>query len=271
MKGSERVPGDIEDALRASASRRGAIGEPLWYFTELPSTNDAAALLAERGAPQGATVVASAQTAGRGRMGRRWHSPAGAGLYVSVVFRDPRLAPMLTLAGGVAAADGIRAATGLPVEIKWPNDIVVREGRARPRRLKLAGILAEASTGAEGLQHVILGVGINVRDVAYPPELAGIATSLEAELGRPVETAAVLAETLAALDAHARRLAAGDSAGVLDRWRALAPLAVGSTVEWDQSSRRTRGTTAGIDADGALLVWAGGETSRIVSGEVRWL
>jgi BirA family biotin operon repressor/biotin-[acetyl-CoA-carboxylase] ligase len=262
---------DIAEALRASAGRRGPIGDPVWYLPETSSTNDVAARLAGEGATQGTTVIASAQTAGRGRMGRGWHSPPGAGLYVSVVFRDQRLAPMLTLAGGVAVADGIQAATGLPVEIKWPNDIVIREGSGRSRRLKLAGILAEASTGAEGLQHVILGFGINVRHAPYPPELAGIATSLETELGRPVNEGSVLAETLAALRSQVQRLEAEDVPAILDRWRTLAPLAVGSTVEWDRADGRRRGTTAGIDNDGALLVREAGATERISSGEVRWL
>ncbi len=104
---SEDAPAELLSALRASASRRGSLGEPLYYFAETGSTNDVAAALAEQGASQGTTVIASAQTAGRGRLGRTWQSPAGAGLYVSVVFRDPRLAPLLTLAGGVAVADGI--------------------------------------------------------------------------------------------------------------------------------------------------------------------
>lgn len=267
----EALPPEIAAALQASARRRGPIGEPIWYLGETRSTNDVAAAMAEQGAPEGAVVIASAQTAGRGRMGRCWHSPAGAGLYVSVVFRDPRLARMLTLAGGVAVAEGIQAAAGLPVEIKWPNDIVVREGRSRSRRLKLAGILAEASTGADGLQHVILGFGINVRSATYPNELAGVATSIEAELGRPADPAAVLVETLAALNAQVQRLARGNEVAVLTRWRALAPSAVGSTVEWDRADVKRRGTTAGIDDEGALLVRADGGTERILSGQVRWL
>lgn len=268
---SEDLPKELASALRASASRRGSLGEPVWYFTEVRSTNDVAAALAEQGAAQGTTVIASAQTAGRGRLGRAWHSPAGAGLYVSIVFRDPRVAPMLTLAGGVAVADGITAATGLPVEIKWPNDIVVREGRDRPRRLKLAGILAEASTGAEGLQHVILGFGVNVKAVPYPPDVAAIATSVEAELGRPVEPAAILAETLAALRSQVRWLETGENAPILTRWRALAPMAIGSTVEWEHTDGRRRGTTMGIDDDGALLVREANRTERVSSGELRWL
>jgi BirA family biotin operon repressor/biotin-[acetyl-CoA-carboxylase] ligase len=267
----EELPAELGAALRASALRRGSFGDPLWYFAETRSTNDIAAGLAEQGATQGTTVVASAQTAGRGRLGRTWHSPAGAGLYVSIVFRDPRVAPMLTLAGGVAAADGIRTATGLPVEIKWPNDIVVREGRHRPRRLKLAGILAEASTGADGLQHVILGLGVNVRAAPDPPEVAAIATNIEAELGRPVDPGPILAETLVELRSQVRSLEAGDRGAVLSRWRALAPLATGSTVEWEHDGGRRRGTTAGVDEDGALIVRGSYGTDRISSGELRWI
>ena len=273
LTGAEPLPPDFEAALRGSAARRGRLGEPAWYFAETTSTNDVAAALAERGAPHGTTVIASAQTAGRGRMGRGWHSPPGAGLYISIIFRDRRVAPLLTLAGGVAVADGIGTATGLPVEIKWPNDIVVPESGARPRRLKLAGILAEASTGAEGLQHVVLGIGINVRPAAYPPDLVPLVTSIESELGRPADAGAVLAETLAELSAQVERLASAsaDADAVLARWRALAPSAVGSRVEWDRGGARCRGTTAGIDRDGALLVRAEGGTERIVSGEVHWL
>jgi BirA family biotin operon repressor/biotin-[acetyl-CoA-carboxylase] ligase len=265
------LPPELEAALRASAARRGPIGDPAWYFHETVSTNDAASALAARGAAEGTIVIAAAQTSGRGRLGRGWHSPPGAGIYASVIFRNPRVASLLSLAAGVAVADGIRAATGLPVEIKWPNDVVVRDGPSRARRRKLAGVLAEASTGAEGLQHVILGMGINVRSAPLPPELAESATSIEAELGKAVEPAAVLAETLAMLNDQVQRLARGDRTALLARWRALAPLATGSPVEWDRAGARTRGTTAGISDDGALLVQAGTGIERILSGEVRWL
>jgi BirA family biotin operon repressor/biotin-[acetyl-CoA-carboxylase] ligase len=189
---------------------------------------------------------------------------------VSIVFRDPRVAPLLTLAGGVAAAEGIRAATALPVEIKWPNDVIVRDALRR-QRLKLAGVLAEASTGAEGLQHVVLGIGINVRSAALPPELAAVATSIERELGRAVDPGAVLGETLAWLNLMVQHLRSGRRSIVLERWRALAPSAVGTRVEWERATGRTSGTSAGIDDEGALLVQTGGSTQRIVSGEVRWL
>ncbi len=268
---SEPLPQEIAEALSRTAARLGSLGHPIQYFTEVTSTNDVAARLADRGAPEGTTVIASAQTAGRGRLGRNWHSPPGAGLYVSIVFRNPRVASMLTLAGGVAIAEGIRTATGLPVEIKWPNDVVVRDGGSRQRRLKVAGVLAEASSGADGFQHVVLGFGINVRSAPLPKELGGIATCIERELGRPADPAAILAETLASLSTLAQRLCSGDQQTVLTRWRALAPSALGSTVEWERANAPARGTTVGIDDEGALLVRSGDSTERIVSGEVRWL
>ena len=265
------IPAEIAAALRASAGRRGRVGEPFYYFAVTASTNDAAARLAEQGATEGTAVMAGAQTAGRGRLGREWFSPPGAGLYASVVFRQTPLLPALTLAGGVAVAEGIQAATGLPVEIKWPNDVVIRDGAARARRRKLAGILAEASSGSSGVQYVVLGFGVNVRQASLPADLSTTASSVEAELGRAVDIGPVLAEILAALNVRVQQLHRGEAETMLNRWRALAPLAVGSIVEWDRAGGRARGTTLGVDETGALLVKAEHGTERILSGEVRWL
>ena len=262
------VPEEIAAALALSTERRGCFGEPLYFFTETGSTNDVAATLAEHGAAEGTTVIASRQTAGRGRFGRTWFSPPGAGLYVSLVCRNPAAAPLLTLAGGVAVAEGIRAATGLPATIKWPNDVVA--GDSRTRR-KLAGILAEASTGVDGVQYVILGLGINLRPAAYPADLGDRATSIETELGRAVDAGMVLAETLAAFDALFARLAAGDREHVLARWRQLAPSSRGALVEWTTPAGERRGTSVGIDEAGALLVKVGSSVERIISGELRWI
>ena len=266
---SDPLPREMAAALEATAARRGRFGDPIYYYQDTGSTNDVAAALADRGAPEGATVVASAQSAGRGRFGRRWFSPPDAGLYVSIICRSAAAAPLLTLAGGVAVADGIRAATGLPVEIKWPNDVVVGGGTP-VRRRKLAGILAEASTGSDGLQHVVLGFGINLRPAAYPPELGETATSIEAELGREIDAGAVLAETLAALSTRVSELTAGGSQSVLSRWRELAPTARGTAVRWETTDGPVSGTSAGISEDGALLVRVGPKVERIISGELRW-
>lgn len=265
----EAPPPDLLLALSTTAHRRGRIGEPLHYFREIGSTNDEALRLAEAGAAEGTTVVSAAQTAGRGRLGRSWFSPAGAGLYVSVVIRDPRGTPLLTLAAGQAVADGIRTATGLAVEIKWPNDIVVDAGLGRRR--KLAGILTEGSAGSEGVQFVVVGFGVNLLPAAYPSDVADRATSLAAELGRPVDAAAVLAECLAELAKSLDALRAGRMAAVLQRWAELSPSATGSRVECEGPEGRLTGVTAGIAPDGALQVRAGRDIQAIRSGVVRWL
>jgi BirA family transcriptional regulator, biotin operon repressor / biotin---[acetyl-CoA-carboxylase] ligase len=266
----EPLPAEIDEWLRATHARRGHFGEPAYFFLETSSTNDVAAGLAERGAPEGTTVLAFSQTAGRGRLGRTWFSPPGAGLYASIVCRNTLAAPFLTLAAGVAVADGVRAVTGLPCEIKWPNDVVITVSAGRIRRRKLAGVLAEACTGARGLQYVVLGFGINMRCAAYPPELADRATSIEAELGRAVEPGAVFAESLASFAGHMQQLSVGRTEDLLARWSALAPSARGCAVEWDSPSGQLTGTTAGIDGTGALLVRAGGRLERIISGQLRW-
>lgn len=263
------VPDDVSRALEATASRRGCFGDPIFFLTETRSTNDVAGALAERGASEGTTVFASSQSAGRGRFGRTWFSPPLAGLYVSIVCRNETAAPFVTLAGGVAVAEGIRSATGLPVDIKWPNDIVV-EGIAPAKRRKLAGVLAEASSGADGLQYVILGFGINLRPAAYPPELSDRATSIEAELGQLADGAAVLAATLTSFADSFAALSRGDSRGVLSRWRELAPSARGAALEWDAPHGLVSGVSAGLADDGALLVRVQDRIERIISGELRW-
>jgi BirA family transcriptional regulator, biotin operon repressor / biotin---[acetyl-CoA-carboxylase] ligase len=267
---SDALPPELAGGLEATASRRGALGYPVYYFSETGSTNDVAAALAERHAAEGTLVVASAQSAGRGRLGRSWHSPPDAGLYASLIVRSAAAAPFLTLAGGVAVAEGITAATGLPVQIKWPNDIVVDDTARPSRRRKLAGILAEASSDPEGVVYVVLGFGINLRTAAYPPELAGRVTSIEAELGRPVDAGLVLGETLAALESRLRGLRHGEPGDLLDRWRELAPASRGAAVEFAGAAGQVQGLAEGIDETGALLVRVAGRIERVIGGEVIW-
>ena len=265
----DETPAEFVAALLATSSRRGHFGARLLYFNDIGSTNDEAARLAEAGAPEGTTVVAGSQHAGRGRFGRTWFSPPGAGLYASVVIRNTAAAPFLTLAGGVAIADALRHLTGLPAEIKWPNDIVLEAGLGRRR--KLAGILAEGTSGGDGLQHVVLGFGINILRSAYPPDMGGSATSLEVELGRPVSSAAVLAECLVGIAERMHELSTAQSERVLGRWSELSPSSRGRRVAWETTVGTRTGITNGIDADGALLVRRGTEIDRIVSGTVQWV
>ena len=264
------LPDDIAAALAATEAERGAFGARLIYAAEVGSTNDLAAAAAERGEPEGTTFVAGAQTAGRGRLGRAWFSPPGSGLYISTIVRRQSLAPWITLAGGVAVGEGIRRATGLPVQIKWPNDIVAVGGAGFKARRKIAGLLAEASSDSRGVQHVVLGIGINLGVSAFPPELAGRAGSIEEELGRAVDAGPVLAGVLAALNGVLADVERAGGPPLLARWLALAPSAHGATVEWDGPSGPQSGVTAGLAPDGALLARTPGGVARIIAGEVRW-
>lgn len=262
---AETIPPEITDALAVTRVERGVFGEPLYFYTRVGSTNDIAARLADLGVSEGTAVVAEEQTAGRGRSGRAWFSAPGAGLYLSVVIRPgAAISPgLLTLAAGVALARGLTDATGLRPDIKWPNDLLC-DGR------KLAGILAEASASGAKLDAVILGIGINLHPVAYPPDIAARATSLEAELGRPSDRGLVLARSLVRLSEIYAALRRGETAAVLDAWRALAPSATGRRVAWADPAGERQGVTAGIDGEGALLVDTDGGRVRVIAGEVIW-
>lgn len=265
----ESLPVDIHTKLQQERHRLDIFAGRLHFRPVVTSTNDLAAELATAGAEEGTAVIADAQTAGRGRYGRVWHSPPGAGLYLSIVLKSPQ-SPYLTLMAGVAVAEAVRRSTGLPVEIKWPNDIVSPSGPSRRWR-KLAGILAETTRVGAAMERTILGIGINLRRVARPPDLAPRASSLEEELSHPVDRATVLVESLASLAEWRLRLIDGDLGGVLSRWRALAPSSCGARVAW-VAQERCEGMTEGIDDQGALLVRAdSGGIERLVGGVVTWL
>ena len=165
----------------------------------------------------------------------------------------------MTLASGVAVREGIAASTGLAADVKWPNDLIIG-----PR--KLAGILAEGIAIGTPEQAVIIGVGINLQAAAYPPDVAARATSLEGELGRPVDRELVLSCVLAALSDRLAQLeqTPGD---ILQAWRAASPNANGTRVEWVGK----HGVTAGLDDSGALLVKTADQIERIIAGELRWM
>jgi BirA family biotin operon repressor/biotin-[acetyl-CoA-carboxylase] ligase len=268
---SDPLPIEFAEALASTTELRGAFGARLHYFAQTGSTNDLAGAAADRGDPEGTTFVAGAQTAGRGRRGREWFSPPGSGLYVSTIVRRASIAPWLTLAGGVAVAEGIRAATGLPVQIKWPNDIVSVSGRGFKGRRKIAGILAEAASGRDGVHHVIVGIGINVGAASFPPELSDRAGSIETELGRPVDAGAVLAQVLVGFNRVLSEIAQAGPPTLFTRWLELAPSASGEPIEWDGPQGVLRGVSAGLAEDGALLARTPEGLARIVAGEVRWL
>jgi len=259
---------EIVDVVAAEAARLGDFTR-LRHLAEVDSTNDVAMALAASGVASGTSVLADLQHRGRGRLGREWFSPPGAGLYLSIVVRPKppakRLA-FLTLAAGVAAAEAIETTTALPIELKWPNDLVI----GRPWR-KLGGVLCETvGTGAQ-VDAVVIGIGINLRQAAYPPELAARATSIESELGRPITRGSLVIELLACVKGVVAQLDADLRPAITQEWRRFGRAGLwGATVRWHDSGAERHGSVCDIDLDGALLVDSDNGIERIVAGEVIW-
>ena len=259
------------------ATRR--LGSRVVFYRSADSTQDRALSLAAQcpaGEADGLVVVAATQTAGRGRLGRMWVSPPG-GLWMSVVAEPgppAGAATLVPLAASLALADAVMEAAGAEADLKWPNDLLVG-GR------KVAGILVDASAGAAGaVDSVVVGIGVNLAvdaasiDAAAgaPPGRAG-AASLAAPggSGGPAPDPALLArEFLTRLEAELEGLEGGGGAdgGVAQRWAARSSM-IGREVEAERGGRTVRGTAAGIDSDGALLVARGSSPAeRIVAGDV---
>jgi len=262
------LPREFAEPLYRRAAELSPLGGRVLWHVETGSTNADAAALADAGAPEGVVVLADRQTAGRGRVGRSWSSPAGAGIYASVLLRpDAMVARLLSIAAGVSIAEGIEQVTGLGPTLKWPNDVYLAGGEAHPSR-KVAGILAEGGVSS-GQTWVVIGFGINVLPAALPVNLTR-ATSLEAELGRTVDRGELLTECLVRLSTRYQNLRDGHARSVVDAWRARAASTFGRRVEWDDGGMAAAGVVAGIDDAGGLVVKTAAGVTRIVSGELRW-
>ncbi|MEZ4379944.1 MAG: biotin--[acetyl-CoA-carboxylase] ligase [Nannocystaceae bacterium] len=277
----------MRDAL-AAALRTRALGRAHEHHAAIDSTNDRALAWAKEGAPHGALVTADRQDAGRGRRGRSWASPATGDLYFSVVVRpsiasaaarvDPTRWGAFGLAVGVALREGLLAAAPWlgELELKWPNDLLWR-GR------KLAGILCEARWSGDGLEAIVVGVGVNVGRRGFAePELARRATSLalaRAEVtggqnDAPGERAELLAAVLGALEDVTAVFAADGFPALRERYEPHCRI-LGREVEIAEQAGVAGGTTravaVGLDDDGALLVASGrGGRRRVEAGDV-WL
>jgi BirA family biotin operon repressor/biotin-[acetyl-CoA-carboxylase] ligase len=241
------------------------LGRAWRHFAEIGSTNDEAAAWAraEAAAPSGAVVVADAQTKGRGRLGRRWHSPPRESLYVSVVLRPPlppHRVPPLTLAAGVAVAETLVAYDVTPA-LKWPNDVLL-DGK------KVAGILTEMSADLDHVHHVVVGIGVNLNTRAFPDEIAAIATSLALVHGEPISRADFVALLCARLENWFNQFVADGAAPIVAAWKQHARF-FGQRVTVTAGRDRVEGIAEDLDDDGALrLRLADGRPFRVVAGEV---
>ena len=237
-------------------------------FESLPSTNTELARQASEGAPEGLSIVAEEQTAGRGRLQRAWSSPKGAGLYFSLLLRPTIPAdhwPLITFMAALAVGDALNEAAGVLTDIKWPNDLLSGER-------KICGILAEAIETPAG-RAVILGIGINLTQNAFPPELVDVATSVMEATDREPERETILASLLRALSRWYSLL--NEPAGnekIVGAWANRSTYATGKLVQVSNGDELWQGTTAGVEPDGALrLRMASGEIKLVRAGDVHTL
>ena len=263
-KGYRLSAGDsLEPALWTPMLQTAQLGRGEVHFVEeTDSTNTDCKQLALAGAPAGSICLAELQRAGKGRLGRQWISPAGVGLWQSVLLRPrlaPQLAPLITFCAALAMAQAVRETTGMDVRIKWPNDLVCG-GK------KLCGILLEAAIDPDQIEYVIVGVGLNVYRAAVPPELLERAASIE-DFCQPPLRRMILVHYLAALEKLINDLQAQGLAGITEAYHRLS-CTLGSRVHVSGAVDLT-GTAEEIDEVGALLVRTDdGELHRVLSGDV---
>jgi BirA family biotin operon repressor/biotin-[acetyl-CoA-carboxylase] ligase len=254
------------DLAALESALAGTIFAGKLHFSPLTdSTNNDAMTAARNGAPHGSVYFADEQRAGRGRGDHAWRSTAGEGLYVSVLLRPQipvtRL-PLLPLAVGLAAADAIRAVSGLTADLRWPNDLLIGPAKA-------VGILVEARTEGSAVAFAVAGIGINVHQRSFPADMSTPATSLDVEAGRPISRQALLVSLLKSLQCET--LALADPAA-----EKAIPLRVEQASTWIRGRRvevhgpqACTGVTAGLDEHGFLLVRTAAGVKTVQTGGIR--
>lgn len=266
MHDAPTQPDDLTTALRAGQPLTlptQRLGHLLRYEPVVASTQPLMHLAAQQGAEEGFVLLADAQTAGKGRLGRTWQAPPGSSLLFSMLFRPAFSAsqgPQLTMCVGLGAAAAVEEITGLPVQLKWPNDLLLH-GK------KLAGVLTETQLEGDRLAFAVVGLGLNV-NLALPAEheLASTAISLSQALGRPVSRLALLRVILHHIEHHYTRLQAGHSPYAA--W-AQRMAYCGQMVQVTLPNATLTGMVAGVAADGALLMTdEHGQTHTVWAGDV---
>jgi BirA family biotin operon repressor/biotin-[acetyl-CoA-carboxylase] ligase len=261
----QKLPDILAPSLIRPELGENQIGHRIVHYFRTDSTNNVALALTAQGAEHGTVVVAEEQTAGRGRLGRDWYSEKSSGIYASIILRPP-LAPaaasVLTLLAGVAVHQAVRSTTGLPVDIRWPNDLLIN-GK------KVCGILTEMSAELDRLHAVVLGIGLNVNHREMPANLKQIATSLRMEGRKIYSRAQILAALLKELEKKYRLLLDDGSAAIAQAWAAASSYAEGKRIRVLSGSEEFPATTAGLEPNGALRIRReDGREESLVSGEI---
>lgn len=239
-------------------------GCEIYYFDSIDSTNTKAKELAEEGHPSGTLVVADRQTAGKGRRGRSWESPTGIGIFMTLMLKpeiNPNNASMLTLVAAMATTRAIRRVTGVPAMIKWPNDIVMN-GK------KVCGILTEMSAQFDYINHIVIGIGINVHNEDFPEEIAQTASSIYLESGQHIHRASLIEAFLEEFeDVYAEYLKTEDMEGLMKEYDAML-VNRGRQVRVLDPKEPFEGKAMGITKKGELIVDTWESRKLVSSGEV---
>lgn len=237
-------------------------GKKIYYFDDLPSTMDIATELALKGAVEGTLVLAEAQTKGRGRQQREWHSPKYKGVYLSLILRPeimPNSIPLLTLVSAVSVCEAIKEELNLEAQIKWPNDIF-------SRNKKLGGILTELNAETDSVRFVVIGIGINVNN--DKKALIEGAASLKEEKGRNIDRIALLVAILQKIENNYLLFQQEGAKTVIQKWRQL-NITIGKRVKVTCHKQHLEGTAVDIDTDGGLLVRKdSGIVQKVMAGDV---
>ena len=261
----EQIPDILTPDMLKQRLKGSLFGKRIFHFFRTDSTNRVALELGHAGEPEGAVVLAEEQTAGRGRGGRAWHSERATGIYVTLLLRPklaPVQAPLLTMMAGLSAHSAVQALTGLEVDLKWPNDLLVR-GR------KLGGILTEMHAEPGQIRFVIVGIGLNVNQQKFPGELANLATSLRAETGKPQSRMELLVRLLHEFESDYNRFLREGVATVVARFESVSSYARGKRVRVTNGTESYVGTTAGLGPEGLLQVERdGGQLMTVIAGDV---
>lgn len=232
------------------------------YENTVTSTNTMVKQMNLEGAPAGSLCLCETQSAGKGRLGRRWESPEGVGLWQSVLLKPhlpPEQAPLITLCAALAVAQAVTETTGLDVRIKWPNDVILN-------RRKLCGILLEMTSDPDAIESIVVGVGINVKRGAYPEELAEKAIAIQ-EAAEPPLRRVLYVHYLAALEDYVTKLEQGGFSGIAQDYTRLS-CTLGSRVQVTGSLNLV-GMAESLDETGALMVRTDdGVLHRVLSGDV---
>ena len=231
---------------------------------EVDSTQSVASELASKGAPEGTTIVAKSQSAGRGRLGRAWVSPPG-GLYMSFILRPGRIGrpEAMPLIGALAVVNGVNSLTGLRARIRWPNDIMVGSK-------KLGGVIAVAETYGREVTWVLVGVGVNCNAPISGLQTAGEATSIAEEVGKDVEIRKVRDSILESFSRLYERFRAGDDLAPL--WKeSVSTIGKSVTVKMRAGETPFSCDAVGIASDGGLVVSRSGVRSTVLAEEIEWL